>query len=286
MTTIDGERPQPQHIQSAAHDEALNGTGAIPPAEAQTAPAEPVVLAADSMEEMPEEPAAWSRPAFAHPSIAASQQMTSSSRPFLAGPSSQLAMQAKHSHRWPLRLALAAAIAAAAGAAVAGFLAWENKDRAEAWRSRARAEAAVSAELRTLIGERTAELNERTRTLNSLAAKLRQTRAALARSARDVSQLAARQRELANEKAQIEDERQALRLSRDSLRLDRDALRSDRDALESVAASFASCNAGLFGLLNALIDDDYGYLSRNGRRVIDDCKTADASLDEYLAAHR
>jgi hypothetical protein len=173
--------------------------------------------------------------------------------------------------RWPFRLALGLAILFAILAGLASYVAWENRERAESWEARALRYEAVAGELRVLVGERTQELNRTTETANDVARRLRETRAALSRSTSDVSQLSARQRELANEKAQIEDERQALE--------------QERDALESVAGSFVTCNEGLFGILNAVLEDDYSYVSYYGQGVLDDCRAADAGLDDYLAAY-
>ena len=178
---------------------------------------------------------------------------------------------ARRPRRWPFRLALGLAVCFALLAALAGYAAWENRERADSWQKRAVRYEAVAGELRVLLGERTQELNRQTETMNQLARRLRETRAALARSTSDVSQLSARQRELANEKAQLEDAQQALE--------------QERDALGAVAGSFATCNEGLFGILNAVLEDDYDYVSSYGDGVVDDCQTADAGLDDYLAVY-
>ena len=156
---------------------------------------------------------------------------------------------------------------ALAGAGVLGLVGKENRDRAEDWRQRAIAAAEVVSGQRVVIGERSQALNLRTAQLNRLAAHLRDTRKALHRSEGDVSSLARRQRELANEKARVEDERRQLQ--------------AQQAALVSVASGFIDCSDGLFDVLDAVLDEDWSWVSIYGRDRIGSCGNANASLDSY-----
>lgn len=152
-----------------------------------------------------------------------------------------------------------------------GTLAWatkSNADRAEGWRIRAIAAGEIVEGQRILIGQRSQALNRRTTQVNTLARKLRATRVALRRSEGDVSSLARRQRELADEKAQVEDARRQLE--------------TQQGALESVASGFIECNDGLFDLLDAVLDQDWGWVSIYATDRLSGCTTASARLDVYI----
>jgi chromosome segregation ATPase len=146
-----------------------------------------------------------------------------------------------------------------------------NQTSADEWKQRSIELDEQVNGLRTLIGERSAQLNERTRQANRIAANLRSTRAALHRSEGDVSSLARRQRELANDKAQLEDQRRALQ--------------QQAGALADIASRYISCKSSLIDVINALIDEDYTTASyeidiANGR-----CDSAASALNEYVAEH-
>jgi hypothetical protein len=152
-----------------------------------------------------------------------------------------------------------------------GYASHTNSKVAAEWKQRSiELEEQVNG-LRTLIGERSAQLNERTRQANRLAANLRSTRGALVRSEDDVSSLAQRQRELANEKAQLEDLRRALQ--------------QQASDLTDVASRYISCKSSLIDVINALIDQDYS----SARYAIDvansRCDSASSALNAYVAAY-
>ncbi len=160
-------------------------------------------------------------------------------------------------------------VVALAGAGALALVAKANRDRAEDWRQRAIAAAEVVRGQRVVIGERSKALNLRTTQTNRLAAKLRSTRSALQRSEGDVSSLSRRQRELANEKARVEDERRQLQ--------------TQQAALVGVASGFIDCSDGLFDVLDAVLDEDWSWVSIYGRDRIGSCTDANASLDSYRA---
>jgi small-conductance mechanosensitive channel len=137
-------------------------------------------------------------------------------------------------------------LALLAGAGVLALAVKANHDRAEDWRQRAIATQA-----------------------NRLAGKLRATRSALQRSEGDVSSLTQRQRELANEKARVEDERRQLQ--------------AQQAALVSVASGFIDCSDGLFAVLDAVLDENWNWVSIYGRDRISSCADANSSLDSYRA---
>ena len=165
-------------------------------------------------------------------------------------------------------LAIALALAALAAVGALGWATKTNNDRAERWRQRTIAAEEVVEGQRIVIGQRSQELNRRTTQVNRLAAKLRATRAALQRSEGDVSSLSRRQRELANEKARVEDERRQLQ--------------AQQAALTTVASAFIDCNEGLFDVLDAVLDEDWSWVSLYVRDRLSPCSDAEARLDSYL----
>jgi septal ring factor EnvC (AmiA/AmiB activator) len=157
---------------------------------------------------------------------------------------------------------------------VAGWSAYEshaNEKSAAEWRQRSVELDEQVNGLRTLIGERSAQLNERTRQANRLAANLRSTRTALHRSEGDVSSLARRQRELANEKAQLEDQRRALQ--------------QQAGALADIASRYIDCKGSLIDVINALIDQDYSSASYEIDIANSRCDSAASALNAYVAAY-
>lgn len=157
---------------------------------------------------------------------------------------------------------------------VAGWFAYSahTSDRAaRGWKQRSiELEEQVNG-LRTLIGERSAELNERTRQANRIAANLRSTRTALHRSEGDVSSLARRQRELANDKAQLEDERRALQ--------------QQAGDLAEIASGYIACKSSLVDVINALLDEDYSSASYEIDIADSRCNSAASALNAYVAAY-
>lgn len=157
---------------------------------------------------------------------------------------------------------------------VAGWFAFAshtNEQAAGTWRQRAvELEEQVNG-LRTLIGERSAQLNLRTRQANRLASNLRSTRRALRRSEGDVTSLARRQRELANEKAQLEDQRRALQ--------------QQAAALEDIASRYIDCKDSLIDVISSLVYDDYTSASYQIDIARGRCNSAADALSAYLAAY-
>ncbi len=84
-----------------------------------------------------------------------------------------------------------------------------------------------------------------------------------------MNSLTRRQRELANEKAHVEDERRQLQ--------------AQQAALVSVASGFIDCSDGLVDVLNAVLDEDWSWVSIYGRDRISSCSDANASLDSFRA---
>lgn len=167
-------------------------------------------------------------------------------------------------------------VAAAAGVLVlaAGWFAYashSNEAAASEWRQRAIELDEQVSGLRTLIGERSAQLNVRTRQANRLASNLRSTRLALERSEGDVTSLARRQRELANEKAQLEDQRRALQ--------------QQASALEDVASRYIDCKDSLIDVISSLVYDDYTTASYQIDIARGRCNSAADALSAYLAAY-
>lgn len=157
---------------------------------------------------------------------------------------------------------------------VAGWLAYashENEKSAHSWKQRSIELGEQVNGLRTLIGERSAQLNVRTRQANRLATNLRATRGALERSEGDVTSLARRQRELANEKAQLEDQRRALE--------------QQAGALVDVASRYISCKSSLIDVINALIDQDYTSASYEIAIANSRCDSAASALNSYVATY-
>jgi septal ring factor EnvC (AmiA/AmiB activator) len=166
---------------------------------------------------------------------------------------------------------IALAVAAGAGLAALGFVAWSNYDRADRWEHRAARLERNADELNRLLIDRSGQLNARTRELNIMGAKVSQARDTIARSEADVSALEARQRELANEKAQVEDARAAMS--------------EERDAITNVASAYIQCKSGLVDLLQYLANDDYESASYYSDSVDGDCAAAEASLQSYLSTY-
>lgn len=171
------------------------------------------------------------------------------------------------------RFAVVASVAGLLLVAAAWFAyaAHANEQAAVEWKQRSIELGEQVTGLRTLIGERSAQLNVRTRQANRLAANLRATRGALERSESDVTSLARRQRELANEKAQLEDERRALE--------------QQAGALVDIASRYISCKNSLIDVINALIDEDYSTAGYEIDIANSRCDSAASALDAYVAAY-
>jgi TolA-binding protein len=167
-------------------------------------------------------------------------------------------------------LALAFLLVAVAGS-VAGYVAWENRERADRWEGRADELERNVRSLNAILVERSDALNERTEELNAMAAKVRRAERAVSRSEADVRSLEDRQRQLANEKAQVEDARAALA--------------AEAKALEDVATAFITCKNGLVELLNSVLEEDFATASSISDRVDGQCETAEGELSAYLAAY-
>ena len=125
--------------------------------------------------------------------------------------------------------------------------------------------------LRTLIGERSAQLNDRTRQANSLASNLRSTRVKLRRSEGDVSSLSRRQRELANEKAQLQDQRRSLQ--------------QQASMLEGIAGRYIDCKSSLIDVIGALVYNDYDDASYDLSLAKSYCDGAASALNAYVSAY-
>ena len=179
-----------------------------------------------------------------------------------------------------LALAVVFAVGAAAGA---GYLAYENRDRADRWQARAADLERQVESLNDVLVERSQTLNERTEELNEMAAKVRRAERAVARSEADVLALERRQRQLANEKAQVEDARAALALERDQLEGQASSLAEEREALAGVAVAFITCKNGLEELLDHVLAEDFGAASAVSGQIGTDCDTAESELDAYIA---
>jgi chromosome segregation ATPase len=162
-------------------------------------------------------------------------------------------------------------VVALCGAGWATYLARENGNAATEWRHRAVDYEEQVNGLRTLIGERSAQLNDRTREANSLVSNLRSTRAKLRRSEGDVSSLSHRQRQLANEKAQLEDERHLLE--------------QQASMLVDVASRYIDCKSSLIDVINALVYDNYSDASYEFGRAKSDCDSASSALNSYVNAY-
>jgi chromosome segregation ATPase len=167
-------------------------------------------------------------------------------------------------------LVLAFLLLAGAGG-TAGYLAWENRERADRWEARADELEGNVQSLNAILVERSEALNERTEELNAMAAKVRDAERAIGRSEADVRTLEMRQRQLANEKAQVEDARAALA--------------AEAESLEDVASAFITCKNGLVELLNHVLEEDFATASSISDRVDGQCQTAENELSDYMAAH-
>ena len=167
-------------------------------------------------------------------------------------------------------LALAFLLLAIAGS-VAGYVAWENRERADRWESRADELERNVRSLNEILVERSDALNERTEELNAMAATVRRAERAVSRSEADVRSLEDRQRQLANEKAQVEDARAALA--------------AEAEALQDVANAFITCKNGLVELLGHVLDEDFAAASSVSSRVDGQCETAESELSAYTAAY-
>jgi predicted nucleic acid-binding Zn-ribbon protein len=86
-----------------------------------------------------------------------------------------------------------------------------------------------------------------------------------------VQSLEERQRALANEKAQLEDARAALE--------------QEQQALGNVASRYVECSNGLKAALDAVVNQDSGWLDANGAQVESTCSSADASLQDFQTAY-
>ena len=156
-------------------------------------------------------------------------------------------------------------------ASVAGYWAYENRERADRWEARADELEGSVASLNELLGERSGALNERTQDLNAMAVKVKQAEESIARSEADVRSLERRQRQLANEKAQVEDARAQLAL--------------ERDALGDVVTAAVACNAGMNELLGYVLDDDFASADAVYPEIDNDCRQADSELSSYLSVY-
>lgn len=170
-----------------------------------------------------------------------------------------------------LYLALALAVLAVLAAGWAAYEARQNGRAADAWHQRAIEYEEQVNGLRTLIGERSAQLNNRTRQANALASNLRSTRSQLRRSEGDVTSLSQRQRELANEKAHLEDERRSLQ--------------QQAGMLTDIASRYIDCKSSLIDVINALIDENYSDASYEISLARSYCDGASSALNAYVNAY-
>jgi chromosome segregation ATPase len=174
-------------------------------------------------------------------------------------------------------LGLVLLLLAAAGG-VAGYLAWENKSRADRWEARAAELERNVSSLNEVLVERSEALNERTEELNAMAATVRRAERAVTRSEADVRALERRQRELADEKAQVEDARAQLALQREEL--------ADRAlALRRIADALVTCNSGLVQLVNYVLAEDFAAADAIYEGTNADCQAAEDELSAYNAAY-
>jgi chromosome segregation ATPase len=172
--------------------------------------------------------------------------------------------------KWPY-FVLGLVVLALVGAGWAAYTAYENGKAADRWQQRAIEYEEQVNGLRTLIGERSAQLNDRTRQANALASNLRSTRNKLRRSEGDVSSLSRRQRELANEKAQLQDERRSLQ--------------QQAGMLTEIASRYIDCKSSLIDVINSLIDEDYSTASYEIRLAQSYCDSASSALETYVNAY-
>jgi chromosome segregation ATPase len=172
---------------------------------------------------------------------------------------------------WRLLVAVSVAGLLLVAAGWFAYASRENEKSAQGWKQRSIELDEQVNGLRTLIGERSAQLNVRTRQANRLAVNLRATRGALERSEGDVTSLARRQRELANEKAQLEDQRRALQ--------------QQAGALVDVASRYISCKSSLIDVINALIDQDYTSASYEISIASGRCDSAASALNAYVSMY-
>ena len=156
-------------------------------------------------------------------------------------------------------------------AGVAGYWAYENRERADRWQARANELEGSVASLNELLRARSRTLTERTQGLNAMAVKVRQAEQSVARSEADVRSLERRQRQLANEKAQVEDARAQLSL--------------ERDALGEVVSAAVACNARMNELLGYVLDDDFASANAVYPEINSDCRQADSELSSYLSVY-
>jgi chromosome segregation ATPase len=145
-------------------------------------------------------------------------------------------------------------------AAGASYLAFVNRERADRWETRANA-------LEGDIGDLEGQLNQRTSLANDLAGKVQELQRAVTRSEGDVRGLERRQRKLANEKAQVEDQRAGLVLQ--------------AATLQTVAQTYSECSGGLSDLLQAVVYEDYGWITANADRIVATCNAAEGQFDDY-----
>jgi hypothetical protein len=152
-----------------------------------------------------------------------------------------------------------------------GWLAYDNKTRADAWEARAFRLERNTEQLNGLLIERSTQLNERTREVNQIAKKFARQQSALNRSESDVASLSERQRELAAEKAAVEDSRASLVVQ--------------SEALGSVASELVACNDGLVELLGYLVSGNSAAVSDLIDGVAADCDSAELSFAEYRSRY-
>jgi septal ring factor EnvC (AmiA/AmiB activator) len=191
-------------------------------------------------------------------------------------PSGQLAFEGEEQpsptqvrRRRKLLIALAAVVAAVllVTAGGASYLAFVNRERADRWHVRAAALQRDLTELNDILVTRSDDLNERTAQANGLATKVENLQQAVNRSEKDVHSLERRQRQLANEKAQVEDQRGQLALQ--------------AATLQTVAQTYSDCSRGLSNLLQAVVYEDYGWISANADSIVATCNQAEAAFSAY-----
>jgi hypothetical protein len=168
-------------------------------------------------------------------------------------------------------LAVACAVVLLVAGAWFAYASRANEQAARDWKQRSIELDEQVNGLRTLIGERSAQLNTRTRQANRLAVNLRSTRRALRRSEGDVSSLARRQRQLANDKAQLEDQRRALQ--------------QQAGALETIASRYIDCKDALIEVIRSLVYQDYTTAGSQITVAQGSCNSAADALDAYVAAY-
>lgn len=157
-----------------------------------------------------------------------------------------------------LRLLIAAALVALAGAAVYfAHVSQSNRHAADAWRARA-------TQVEHLLSARTAQLSQRDAALNRTAGEL-------ATLGGQVSTLESRQRSLVNEKAQVEDQR--------------GLIETQAVALARLAGEERSCNSDLNQLLDQYAAGNFVWVTANAGNVEATCQQADAGFSAFQARY-